>query len=87
MCEKIINYGNAIGELIAKHRNEYLILLATLVMFGGYVFSGFMYADMKEFMAAQTQAQIATANTLAEMNVRLAELELEHKQQRANNSK
>lgn len=87
MCEKITNYGNAVGELLAKHRNEYLILLATLVMVGGYIFSGLMYADMKEFMAAQTQAQIQTANTLAEMNVRLSELEAEHKLQRANNGK
>lgn len=81
MCKNIKEYGNAVGELVAKHRNEYMILLATLVMVGGYVFSALMYMDMCKFMEAQTKAQIETAQVLSEMNVRLSELEMEHRVQ------
>lgn len=81
MSNGIKEYGSAVGELVAKHRNEYMLLLATLIMVGGYIFSALMYMDMREFMGAQTKAQIETAHVLSEMNVRLSELEMEHRVQ------
>lgn len=84
MDTKIAATGNAIGGTISKYKSEYMLLIAVAVMVGGYVFSAFMYKDMCRFMEAQTQAQIETARVLSEMNVRLTELEMEHRAQRLN---
>ena len=82
MDTKIAATGEAIGSTLAKYRSEFMMLLAVCIMIGGYVFSAFMYKDICVFIQAQTEAQVETAKTLAEMNVRLSELEMEHKAQR-----
>ena len=79
MDKKIAETGEAVGGVIAKYKGEYMMLIAVLVMVGGYIFSAFMYKDMCTFMEAQTKAQIETAKTLSEMNVRLSALEAEHR--------
>lgn len=82
MDKKIAETGEAVGSTISKYKSEFMLLIAVCVMVGGYVFSAFMYKDMCTFMEAQTQAQIETARTLAELNVRMSEVELELKTSR-----
>lgn len=82
MDKNIAQTGEAVGNVLAKYKSEFLMLIAVLVMVGGYAFSFAMYQDMCKFMEAQTQAQIETAKSLSEMNIRLSELEMEHKAQR-----
>ena len=81
MDKNIAQTGEAVGSVLSKYKGEFLMLIAVLVMVGGYVFSAFMYMDMCKFMEAQTKAQIETAHVLSEMNVRLSELEMEHRVQ------
>ena len=68
MDTKIAATGEAIGSTLAKYRSEFMMLLAVCIMIGGYVFSAFMYKDICVFIQAQTEAQVETAKTLAEMN-------------------
>ena len=82
MDTKIAATGEAIGSTLAKYRSEFMMLLAVCIMIGGYVFSAFMYKDICVFIQAQTEAQVETAKTLAELNLRMAEVELELKTQR-----
>lgn len=86
MDRKITKTGEAVGGIISKYKSEYMLLIAVFVMIGGYIFSAFMYKDMCTFMEAQTKAQIETAKSLSEMNVRLSELEHEHRVQRLKDS-
>lgn len=79
MDKKIAATGEAVGSTISKYKSEFMLLIAVCVMIGGYIFSAFMYKDMCRFMEAQTQAQIETAKTLAELNIRMSEVELELK--------
>lgn len=79
MDQKIAATGEAIGGAVAKYKSEFMLLIAVCVMIGGYIFSAYMYKDMRTFIEAQTQAQIETAKTLAELNIRMAEVELELK--------
>lgn len=82
MDTKITATGEAVGSTISKYRSEFLLLIAVFVMIGGYIFSAFMYKDICTFIQAQTEAQVETAKTLAELNVRMAEVELELKAKR-----
>ena len=82
MDQKIAATGEAVGSAISKYKSEFLLLIAVCVMIGGYIFSALMYQDMCAFMKAQTDAQIETAKTLAELNIRMYEVELELKTSR-----
>lgn len=82
MDKKIAATGEAVGSTLSKYKSEFLLLIAVLVMIGGYIFSAYMYKDICTFIQAQTQAQVETAKTLAELNVRMAEVELELKAKR-----
>lgn len=79
MDQKIAATGDAVGSTISKYKSEFMLLIAVCVMIGGYIFSAYMYKDMRTFIEAQTQAQIETAKTLAELNLRMYEVELELK--------
>lgn len=82
MDTKIAATGEAVGGAIAKYKSEFMLLIAVCVMIGGYIFSAYMYKDMRTFIEAQTQAQIETAKTLAELALRMEEVEMELKTSR-----
>lgn len=84
MDKKIAATGEAVGSTLSKYRSEYMMIIAVCVMIGGYVFSAFMYKDICSFIQAQTEAQLETAKTLSELNVRMSEVELELKHKRNN---
>ena len=82
MDTKITATGEAVGSTLSKYRSEFLMIIAVLVMVGGYIFSAFMYMDMCKFMEKQTLTQVETAKVLSELNVRMTEVEQELKAER-----